>query len=268
VIKNVYTMIESFGMGLMDLSSVTEFWGDIAKGVWAEVTMGFNAMVNWIKGLWNSAVSFLSGLVNTMKQNFINAWNLVRATVSSVGASIRSSIMGALNSIGSFLATLPSKAVAAFQGMVSAARNAAANMPVIGAAVRALPGFAKGGMIPAGFPNDSFVAGLTSGEVVVPPMAVKQIQQGNPAGFAKVAQLAGQPMPTPTYSMAASSVSAGAGGVGSVNITAPISQVFNMNTGNQSPVATARAVASESTGGIRKELDLIARQAPQRIAMA
>lgn len=266
-IKTAYTLVVSFGMGLMDMGGVIRFWGAMAVEVWLSVGAGFSAMGSMIVSSWSATTGFLSAALNVTKQNGINTWNLIKMSAISAGNSIRSSVVNAIQSVINFLAQLPAKAASAFSGMVNAARNAAANMPVLGAAVRMLPGFATGGMVPQGYPNDSFVAGLTSGEVIVPPLAVRQIQQGNPAGFAKVAQLANAPMPsTPTYSMPAATVSASAGGMGGISINAPINQVFNMNTGNQSPVATARAVAATSTGGIRKELDLIARQTPQRIA--
>ncbi len=266
-IKNVYTMVVAFGMGLMNLGGVAKYWGSIVLGVWNAVKMGFAALWNGIVSMAQQLWASLANIVSTIKQNFINAWNLIKQTAVNAGSAIASAVGGALQSIMNWLAQLPARAAAAFSSLVSAARNAAANMPVIGAAVRMLPGFATGGMVPAGYPNDSYVAGLTSGEVIVPPLAVQQIQRGDPAGFAKVAELARAPMPTTpqTYSMPAATLSAGSGGMGAMTLNAPINQVFNMNTGQQSPTAIARAVASEGGRSLRNELGSIARQMPRRV---
>jgi len=43
-----------------------------------------------------------------------------------------------------------------------------------------LPGMFQGGIVPEGFPNDSYLARLTSGEVVVPPKKLDEIM--NKAG--------------------------------------------------------------------------------------
>lgn len=274
-VRAVYDTTVSFGMGLKDLDGTMQWWSDngsmYLQTLKNEYSIGFDAMKttisNWLQVAQAKMDQFL------LKGREI--WPQFKEAAVIAMSAVKSAVLGPFNSLISILGRIPALAQQAFNGLLNAARNALANMPsfsgIMGGLKTAI-GFNTGGMVPGGFgTRDTVPAMLTPGEVVVPVQAVKQIQAGNPAGFAKVAQLAQTKMAgasPQTYSMPASTVARGAGSSYATNINAPITQNYQISMGEGSPSAVAKAVTQRSAGSIRQELDFVARQAPRRVARA
>lgn len=273
--RNVHIMIDAVKLGFQDLDGTMAWWAENSsmymQTLQNEYAIGFDALKTTVSNWVQIAQAKFDQFLLKGREVFPQFQDVVKAAMNIVKAAI----LGPFWSLGSLLDGLPARARAAFDGLVSAAISAASRMPVFGGVIGGIGsalGYNTGGMVPGGFgTRDTVPAMLTPGEVVVPVQAVKQIQAGNPAGFAKVAQLAQTKMAgasPQTYSMPASTVARGAGSSYATNINAPITQNYQISMGEGSPSAVAKAVTQRSAGSIRQELDFVARQAPRRVARA
>lgn len=273
-ILNVYNMIVSIGMGLMDLGGVFSFWQSIALGAWAAVAQGASDSMAAI-GIYISAfVQTGIAYFNQFLLGVQSAFSGIMSAAAETGSSISSAIMGALNSIGTWLAGLPGKAIAAFNGLVSAARNAAANMPVIGTAMK-MAGFNRGGYVPGAGNTDTVPAILTPGEFVIPKGTVQKILAGRPEGMAALSQQMRAPQlasvgtnemmssSVGTYSVPSSSMGAP---VYNVTINAPVTQTNHINGASGTPSDIGNRIGQRALNTFNRGLSDAARQVPQRIA--
>jgi TP901 family phage tail tape measure protein len=138
-----------------------KLFGDVSKRAMYSIT---NAMADM-------AVEFGKALPNMEK-----GWMSLVDTVLSAASSIVTSLLA--EAIAGIIAGETSKA--GLWGLASAAIGIGALMTMwegYKADIDTAAKMAQGGVVPAGYPNDTYPARLTSGEVVIPPGKLGDIQQ-------------------------------------------------------------------------------------------
>lgn len=138
-----------------------KMFGDVSKRAMYSIT---NAMADM-------AVEFGKALPNMEK-----GWMSLVDTILSAASSIVTSLLA--EAIAGIIAGETSKA--GLWGLASAAIGIGALMTMwegYKADIDTAAKMAQGGVVPAGYPNDTYPARLTSGEVVIPPGKLGDIQQ-------------------------------------------------------------------------------------------
>lgn len=157
-----YTMVTK--KAKEETEEITEdfkLFGDVSKRAMYSIT---NAMADM-------AVEFGKALPNMEK-----GWMSLVDTVLSAASSIVTSLLA--EAIAGIIAGETSKA--GLWGLASAAIGIGALMTMwegYKADIDTAAKMAQGGVVPAGYPNDTYPARLTSGEVVIPPGKLGDIQQ-------------------------------------------------------------------------------------------
>jgi TP901 family phage tail tape measure protein len=103
------------------------------------------------EGAWDSLLMGLLDIVRQIGEVLIGLGALMMANPLTFGAGLTYALVGA--------------AIVAFASYGSAALKKSSDTR---SATREAPGFAMGGIVPPGYPNDSYPAMLTSGEAVIP----------------------------------------------------------------------------------------------------
>jgi hypothetical protein len=257
VIRDCYTLVMALWMGITDLGGVVEWW----KGV------AINAFNEWKQNVTNT--------LNYVKEFFMSVWNaiveIVRSAIARVVEifnTIKTAISNALGGIGgafaSALAPGISAATTLYNKLVAAA-NVRPNVSAMGAAAGKIPGKSKGGMIPSGYPNDSYLMRAESGEMVVSAKGVRMIQSGNVMGGLRTVPGFSMPNMATAATQAPRPMIASAGGGSIVN---NIRQQFNVSVSNSGATASqiAKTTGSAVLDQTKAALDSARRSYPQRVS--
>lgn len=276
-IKNTYTLIESLGTGLMDLDGTMSWWAENSSSYTSTVKNEYAILFDAIKMYMGSWIQYAIAKFDQFVLWASTSFSSVMTSAYQLGSSILTAIMSPFNQIGSWLAGLPARAATAFAGLVSAARNAAANIPIIGGGISAMLGRNSGGYIPGSGNTDTVPTMLTPGEFVINKGTVRDILSGNPRGLMKLQGQMSAPQMAATGSTAISaqsvgsySVPVGAMASGGTNITinAPMTQTNNINGMGGSASEVGAKLGNAAADRFSKGLSSAARQVPKRVARA
>jgi hypothetical protein len=114
------------------------------------------------------AVDILAGAFNDLFQGILDGGKNMSEVLGGILKQVISQIMAAIAQM------LAMKIIMAFISGGTAALPTSAGAPIFKGLMPA-PVFAKGGIVPAGFPNDTFPAMLSSGEMVLPQNVIDSI---------------------------------------------------------------------------------------------
>lgn len=141
---------------------------DLANNIAPMIGSSIGSMASsFVEGIAKIAVSggsfksVINGLLVTLAELAIRVGEIAIAT----GIAI-SGIKKALQSLNPVAAIAAGVALVALGGIVKASLSKAANSA---GKDNQAPGMATGGIVPPGYPNDTYNARLTSGELVIPP---------------------------------------------------------------------------------------------------
>lgn len=262
----------------------------LAYDMYSFFTTGESMLISWtaqwpglnsaIKNVYTSVLALTMGITdmgNTMnwwKTTAINAANSVDArlglltgTTAAVGSSMMNSLSMMLNPLGSAVSMANGLAAALDRAAASANRagNAASAAAIKIASVKSVPGKSKGGMIPSGYPNDSYLMRAESGEMVVSAKGVRMIQSGNIMGGLRTVPGFSMPNMATAATQAPRPMIASAGGGSVVN---NIRQQFNVNVSNSGATASqiAKTTGSAVLDQTKAALDSARRSYPQRVS--
>jgi len=179
----------------LSLNNIKDALGNFANGVTSNVS-GFTSKIGgFVTGALeapiNNLKNFLGQLIDGFKSFFTSMLSLPATFLKTIGDGLKK-ILDKLNPV--------SGAKKAGGAIVSGVKK-----------VGDFLGFAEGGIVPGGFPDDNFPANLTSGELVVPKDDVTKLRSFlnnqnsgsnsdgiNTALLAQVIELLGQPMQVQT----------------------------------------------------------------------
>jgi hypothetical protein len=167
---------------------VVKAFAGVGKGIGDQISSEFgDAFQKQFERKLNAAT--LRGISQKGLENLTTGLNTaaVVATKSFIGladsfAAVGEAILTGGNALQAFAATAKNAVVSivtqlikavALAGILSLITGGASNaagggLSFLQAFGRIIPGFAKGGVVPEGYPNDTYLARLTSGETIVP----------------------------------------------------------------------------------------------------
>ncbi len=199
MVENLANAFSTVASALGNVSTAAELMGGSMGKV-------FESITQWISliGSTISSVQEIVKLVNTLTlaskaQTTANATQIATGTAqTTVNTAVAASTAAAIAPTATLTAASSALAVAYKNVAVSGALAASSWVPFPGniaamttsiatlttemaagmaaAAALSVPGLAEGGVIPAGYPNDTYPAMLTSGETVVPPGKLDSIR--------------------------------------------------------------------------------------------
>ena len=142
--------------------------GIIIDGVGLKVE-SFNERLAFLKenfhAAWIEGESFGKGLGQALGTMFTNTGKGIKELANTVLGAIKKMVAGFL---AEALAAAIAGAFASSGNPIIGAVLAAVGTGLVLGLFNAIPGFADGGIVPPGYPNDSYPALLTSGEMVTP----------------------------------------------------------------------------------------------------
>lgn len=139
--------IQTEGANMDVLANQIQGVGAAAEQTQDKINNLSESMVNWQQLGVNAAMNIGSALGQVASDSDSSTQDVLKNTFKQIVAML----------VQQIVATVP------FPASLAVAAGAGAMTSLL------VPGFATGGEIPAGYPNDSFVAGLTSGEKVLNP---------------------------------------------------------------------------------------------------
>ncbi len=151
-------------------AEITEHYNDRIKESTEETT---SFMASAFQNMTQMAGGAMAGMLNEIGQGFTGAETDFRSYVGSMMNGLQQIINGLLaQAIAAMIAGEASKGLI---GLATAAVGVGALKAMFESNV---PKMKYGGVVPPGYPNDSYPAMLTSGETVTPPKALPQQQSG------------------------------------------------------------------------------------------
>ncbi len=158
----------------------------IASG--PKITIAFIKAINNPKFIEAIVLAVANGIANGLKDlggqlstAFKKAVKDIGDEFSKLGGKIGSGLKGALPNLAEFFKDLGADIA---EGLKDAITNVGSGAKNVGTGivngikkVFSGIGFAEGGIVPKGFPNDTFPARLTSGELILPPDTVGDLQR-------------------------------------------------------------------------------------------
>ena len=275
-ITTVYNLIVAFGMSISQMMpyvvSAIQMIGKVfllLPSIVATVAAAIITGVLNLAAIIGGAIMAMGGVFTSVFMNILNY-------ALETGSGITSSIMGALTSIGGWLASLPAMASTAFAGLLSAAKRTAKNMPIIGTAMK-MAGFNKGGFVGGTGNTDTVPAILTPGEFVINKGMAQKLMSGDPSGLSDLSKQMNAPSlasvgSQPMTQQSAGSYSVPSSSVASTNynitINAPLTQTNNISGMGGSPSDVGNQIGASASSRFNRGLSNAARQVPQRVSRA
>lgn len=186
------------GFGQVIADSFTAFLGlleSAIQGLGTLIQNTFGAIASTIGEALTSAFSALFTALNAIGDTLANAGKAVLDAIVNGLKSITDGIINAFKTVLDVIGQIFDPFVKAFNTIIDALKGITGGGSVgekassAGKKARKALGFAEGGLVPGGFPDDTFPARLTSGELVVPTNLV-----GALSDFLQSPQTGGQDM--------------------------------------------------------------------------
>ena len=141
------------------------------SSIWAGIQSVFSAVVGWFGSVFRSAYNSVTSIFSGLYGFFSGVWSRIVGLFGNVGTSVGNAIGGAfksvVNSILNQVANIINGVINTINGAIGAINKLpGVNVGKIGKI--SVPHLASGGIIPPGFPGDTFPAMLSSGEAVIP----------------------------------------------------------------------------------------------------
>jgi TP901 family phage tail tape measure protein len=191
MVENLSNAFSTVSSALGNVSTAAELMG-------GSLGSAFESIVQWIS-LIGSSISSVQEIVK-----MVNSFTLASQAQAAVGstqavanAAVATSATAAIAPTAALTLTTTGLSLAYKEAAVSGALAASSWVPfpgniaamtssiatllssltagMAGAAATSIPGLAEGGVIPGGYPNDTYPAMLSSGELVVPPGKLENI---------------------------------------------------------------------------------------------
>lgn len=195
-IKNLNAEMAKIAASKEMLSSLGSSFSKLGSAL-SDADENLSDWLDWIGSLLSDLPDIIK-LINLMTASTQSA---TAATQSQTAATAASSIAKATETANSAASTVAGATEAATSATVTAAKSSeaiagatasgakmpfptnliaiAAGIAAVVAALATIPGMANGGIVPAGYPNDTYPALLTSGERVVPPGKLDNLQNNS-----------------------------------------------------------------------------------------
>lgn len=191
--KNLTLLIKEFPTIVANLiQSLTENADEIIEPLIAaiiasgpKISIALVKAVNDPKFIEAIVLAVANGIANGLKDvggqmatAFKKAVKDIGAEFSKLGSSIGTGFKNSVSNLSKFFQELGEDIA---KGLKDALTGAGSGIAKAGGSVvdsvKKVFGFAEGGLVPQGFPNDTFPARLTSGELIVPPDTVSDLQR-------------------------------------------------------------------------------------------
>lgn len=163
---NVFNSIRNaFTQGVATLySTIVGAFTSVFGGLYSTITGAFTSIFGSLYSTITGAfTSIFQSLYDTIRNSFFSVFDGLRNVFSDGGNSLKNALFEPINSFRDFLNNFKFPEIGGVFG-----GGGGGGGGVVGQVTEAL-GFASGGTVPSGFPNDTFPARLTSGEMVIDP---------------------------------------------------------------------------------------------------
>jgi len=166
-VRRMDEMLAMYDWSLQERYAITKYWLDKINEIEEESTEnlknGFNSVTHMISGS-------LVDAINNLGVAFVDVEAGFKGMVSSVLSGLRQIVTGLL---AQAIAGVISKETSS-KGILGLA-TAAVGLAGLAALWAKIPQFATGGVVPQGYPNDSYLARLSSGEQIIPAGRTAQL---------------------------------------------------------------------------------------------